>query len=527
MNDAHHVKTTMHLTSKQMLKSGATAHNSGNLKQASQYYSTILKSNPAHPYANYRMGLLALKFGDKELALRFLARAVQANPNLSIFRKQLVEVLIALGRLQQAKRELVKGVKNEMSITEFKRLYSEIEKLNVPDFDEPEKWQLEKITKLHESNEHQTALDVTNELLKKSPKSVTLLNIKGTLQQNLGYLAESEITYRTAISLSTEAAELYNNLGNTQRMMGKLNEAAVSFQTALKIRPTYPQAHNNLGNVLKSQGRLELSIDCYQNAILYKSDYAEAYSNLATVFKDLGMQQKAIDAYKRALEIKPSHGNALHMLSILTEKQKSAVPKDYIETLFDSYAANFDKSLTFDLDYYLPKLIVKRILETHYESELGEVLDLGCGTGLLGPEISKYCSRLEGIDLSNLMLGKAREKKVYARLTQSEISEYLNEAEIDFDYFIAADVFIYVGDLERIFRAIKSKNKKAGKLVFSTEHTNEGSFNLQSSGRFAHSKTYISKLCAKLGYQINHFEKFNLRKENKNYIEGALYILSF
>ena len=28
---------------------------------------------------------------------------------------------------------------------------------------------------------------------------------------------------------------------------------------------------------------------------------------------------------------------------------------------------------------------------------MGSVLDLGCGTGLLGPEIKNHCSKLEGI----------------------------------------------------------------------------------------------------------------------------------
>ena len=44
--------------------------------------------------------------------------------------------------------------------------------------------------------------------------------------------------------------------------------------------------------------------------------------------------------------------------------------------------------------------------------------------------------------------------------------------DLEYDYFIAADVFVYIGDLSKIFKLIKERNKRYGKLIFSTEHTN-------------------------------------------------------
>ena len=44
---------------------------------------------------------------------------------------------------------------------------------------------------------------------------------------------------------------------------------------------------------------------------------------------------------------------------------------------------------------------------------LGSIMDLGCGTGLFGMEIKQFCEHLEGIDLSEKMLHKAKEKNVY------------------------------------------------------------------------------------------------------------------
>ena len=152
---------------------------------------------------------------------------------------------------------------------------------------------------------------------------------------------------------------------------------------------------------------------------------------------------------------------------------------------------------------------------------------MGCGTGLTGVAIKQFCSNLEGIDLSNKMLEQAKTKNVYDKLDHVDIVEYLSNAELDFDYFISTDVFIYVGELSEVFCLIKSQNKKPGKLTFSTEHTQKDGFHLEKSGRYSHSKSYIENLCSKFNYSISHFSETNLRKEKGIFLRGGLYILDF
>ena len=152
---------------------------------------------------------------------------------------------------------------------------------------------------------------------------------------------------------------------------------------------------------------------------------------------------------------------------------------------------------------------------------------MGCGTGLTGLQINDFCSYLEGIDVSNRMLEEAKKKNVYDKLSHSDIIEYLSRAKLDFDYFISTDVFIYVGELSEVFRLIKSRNKKPGKLLFSTEHTKKDGFQLEKSGRYSHSHNYIESLCRKFNYKISHYSITNLRKENDIFLKGGLYMLDF
>ena len=248
---------------------------------------------------------------------------------------------------------------------------------------------------------------------------------------------------------------------------------------------------------------------------------------MGTTLKDQGKLEEAVKAYKKALDIKPDYAEAQHILTALKGETPKSAPKEYVEKLFDGYAKRFEATLVDTLDYQTPKLIKDILVQANTNGSLGSVLDLGCGTGLLGPYIKAHCSKLEGIDLSNKMLEIASQKKVYDKLSQSDIVEYLSGMPLDFDYFVALDVFIYVGELTEIFRLIKSRSKRPGKLVFSTEHTEKDGYHLLETGRFSHSQSYIVNLCEQFDYKMSHFSTNKLRKEKGAFLTGGLYVLEF
>ena len=272
---------------------------------------------------------------------------------------------------------------------------------------------------------------------------------------------------------------------------------------------------------------MDASVETYNKAIAVKPDYADAYYNMGNALQDQGKLEEAIEAYNKALAIKPDDAEAKHMLAALIGETTNAPPREYVENLFDKYAVRFESSLVGDLEYCIPRTLTDIILKQSSNRSLGSVLDLGCGTGLVGDEVKRFCENLEGIDLSKLMLEQARLKNVYDKLTHSDIIEYLSNEELNFDYFISTDVFIYVGNLTEVFRLIKSRNKQPGKLAFSTEHTEKDGFHLQKTGRYTHSKSYIEGLCAEFKYTTSHFSTSNLRKEKGQFLTGGLYVLDF
>jgi len=352
-------------------------------------------------------------------------------------------------------------------------------------------------------------------------------NNMGNVLKDQGKLEEAIEAYKKALSLKPDYAEAYNNMGNALMDQGKLEGSTEAYKKALSLKPDYADAHYNIGNVLKDQGKLEGSTVAYKKALSLKPDYADAYYNMGLVLKDQGKLEEAIEAYKKALSLKPDYAEASHILSALTGKTTKSAPREYVENMFDRYAYKFDQSLVEKLSYDIPKVITQLAVEKHGSGSLGSILDLGCGTGLAGEKIRSHCTNLEGIDLSKKMLEVAKSRNVYDKLDHVDIVEYLSNAELDFDYFIATDVFIYVGDLSEVFRLIKVRNRKPGKLIFSTEHTNGKGFHLEKSGRYSHSMSYIEELCREFKFSISHFSETNLRKEKGSFLIGGLYFLDF
>lgn len=172
---------------------------------------------------------------------------------------------------------------------------------------------------------------------------------------------------------------------------------------------------------LHSQGQLQKALKQAEALVQQFPKSATLFNIQGTVLKGFGQLDQSIEAYNKALAIKPDYASAQHLVSSLTGKTTTSAPRQYVESLFDGYSKNFEQSLVGNLEYKTPKLLADFIVKERGSDSLGSVLDLSCGTGLMGVEIKDYCSNLEGIDLSKKMLALADAKKVYDKLIHTDI----------------------------------------------------------------------------------------------------------
>jgi predicted TPR repeat methyltransferase len=199
-------------------------------------------------------------------------------------------------------------------------------------------------------------------------------------------------------------------------------------------------------------------------------------------------------------------------------------PVAMVQALYDGFAPLYDRHVVASLKYKLPKIVGDRILAWHPDRQLN-VLDLGCGTGLLGVCLGKLQGALIGVDVSQPMIDQATRHNVYDRFHRVDLLEALEATpESLYDVVAALDVFIYTGDLSRAIPDAHRILKPGGRLVFSCEAAADGEADLalRPTMRYAHRASVVEQQCRAAGFETVEVEPMTLRYENVQPIEGFL-----
>ncbi|WP_049734380.1 class I SAM-dependent DNA methyltransferase [Rhizobium ecuadorense] len=284
--------------------------------------------------------------------------------------------------------------------------------------------------------------------------------------------------------------------------------------------------------MLDEGGEPEAAAELMEQALELVPGWAAGWYRLASYREKAGRGEAAIEAYRNTLALDPEDifGAALKLALLGDAATPDRPPSRYVERLFDDYADRFESALVEKLDYTVPQKLAALVASTgrHYEC----AVDLGCGTGLLGPEIHGRVSRLEGFDLSQNMLAKAAEKRVYDHLAQADLSLapdlsglFVGAGRGRADLVTAADVLMYLGNLESVFAIIEDLAASGADLAFSVEDAGEGDgFHLAPSLRYAHSETYVKMLLARHGFDILDIVKTVIRKDGGKPVAGILFL---
>ena len=201
-------------------------------------------------------------------------------------------------------------------------------------------------------------------------------------------------------------------------------------------------------------------------------------------------------------------------------------PATLVAELFDGLAERFEKHLVGRLQYRVPHRVADIVLDRYPQRKL-DLLDLGCGTGLLGLCLGRLDGELVGVDLSARMLDQAAPLDIYDTLRNGDVLAELQNTPIHrYDCIAACDVFIYIGDLSDLVPAAFRALRPGGVLIFSCEEADatEGVLRLRASGRYAHSRESIVRLCRDAGFADCRFENIVLRLEADSPIAGYIAI---
>ena len=485
-------------TAAQSLHAAVLLHRQGRLREAEQLYRAVLEVNEFHFDCLHNLGLLHAQEGRFDDAVELLRAGARQDPRSVEVHNNLANVLAILKRHDEA----VAGFRIAITLK--------------PDFAEAH-----------------------NNL-------GNALAMQGRTDEAIGHYA---------LALRPGYADPHVNLGNALSEQSRLDQAAAHYRQALAIDPRLPEAHYRLGNVLGKQGRIGEATACYQQTLALEPDHAEAWLGLGNVFdhtqryddalaaydkapdlaeawlgrarilKRLNRREEAIAAYGRALA---KGGDAevirFFLASLGAESAPAAAPRQLISWVYDQHADHYDQHMVETLKYQIPDLLFNAI-EPFVPSRNLDILDLGCGTGLLGARLHPLARTLTGVDISSNMLKGARQRQIYDDLACSELLEFMQMQTRKFDLAVAADVFAYIGDLSKVFHEVAGVLKDGGIFAFSVEASEGQDYVLRANLRYAHSAAHLRNLSREHGFILEAIESKILRREDGDDVAGHLAIL--
>jgi predicted TPR repeat methyltransferase len=278
-----------------------------------------------------------------------------------------------------------------------------------------------------------------------------------------------------------------------------------------------------------AEGDHAAAADLLQQTLEIVPTWAPAWFALGEAREELGERDLAAQAFAQALACEPddSQGARLRLARLGALDQPAQPPQAYVRDLFDQYAARFETHLVKDLGYRAPSVLREAIARVARNKRFAHALDLGCGTGLMAREMADLCDHIEGVDLAPAMSAKARASGLYANVDAGDLLDWLRaRGDKSADLVMAADVFVYCGDLDAIFGEVARVASSAAIFAFTLQKAGGADYRLGEDLRYAHAPAYVERLAATYGFALQVCEDVSVRQDRGQPVSGLVVVLA-
>lgn len=347
-----------------------------------------------------------------------------------------------------------------------------------------------------------------------------------------GDRAGAEAAYRALLDEMPRHVGGLQGLAALHDAAGRVDDAAACRSRIDAVRA---EGAANVGAMLLYHNDLARARRSLEQALALDENCLKAHWLMGDVCARDDDRTGALVHYRRCREIAPERLGPGFMMAALGDGETPAcAPADFVTAQFDWYADRFDEHLLGTLLYRGPEEVA-RVLRDGFAGTAPSILDLGCGTGLLGAEVAPFAGRLVGVDLSPKMLEKAAARGHYDALHAADIVAFVAGWQAGTaDIVAAVDVVVYFGDLGPLFAGAAGAVRRGGMFVFTTERWDDDepgeppagrAWRLRPTGRYQHTRAGLRALAADHGFEVERIEDRVLRYELGLPVDSDLVVL--
>ncbi len=239
-------------------------------------------------------GDLLLAQGRASAAVEAFHQSLKLDPKRQGVRMKLGPVLMALGRVEEARALKTEFVQSDQDHKDIAAA-----------------------AKLEKEEKYEEAEKLYREILIRHPDNVSAMRLWARLGSKQKQFAGAEVLLRQAVGLAPDFKRAWSDLCQAQFEQEKIDDTIESARRLIKLGPHSPDGHIWLAVACAAAGRHEDALESFDKALEISPSHKGALCGKGQTCRTMGDQEGSIAAFRKCLETNPLHVEAYWSLANL------------------------------------------------------------------------------------------------------------------------------------------------------------------------------------------------------------------
>lgn len=271
--------------------------------------------------------------------------------------------------------------------------------------------------------------------------------------------------FLASAELGGEGSDVWYMLGMSYYRLARMDEALEALKKAERLSPDHVEIHSSLAELSLQRFDFAAAERHYRKILLCDELNVRGMFGLARLHLLKGEVEPALEQLDKLVFLQPGKSSARALLEAVNGSRGLRSPGELLSGFCGSFPEQFSMSELEDLRHCVSGCLCLKVEEVFGGVGFGSCLDLGATGGLTGAGDGMY------------------------------------------DFVLAADIGMFLGDLSLLFADVSSRMFDGGCFAFAIEDTEAADFVLSRTGVFGHRHEYVTELGGTHGFELLYCEE--------------------